>query len=72
MKYFQDRFGRKVRLTDESLAHILEHPEMLEAENRRDSLVSTMCCKRWRRQRRMVVLQAEQRFASKKLFIDCR
>ena len=28
MKTLTDCFGRKVRLTDERLAHILEHPEM--------------------------------------------
>jgi len=28
MKRLDDCFGRKVRLTDERLAHILEHPEM--------------------------------------------
>ena len=28
MRIFEDCFGRKVRLTDERLTHILEHPEM--------------------------------------------
>jgi hypothetical protein len=28
MKMLKDCFGRSVRLTDERLAHILEHPEM--------------------------------------------
>lgn len=28
MKNFRDCFGRTVRLTDERMAHILEHPEM--------------------------------------------
>ena len=28
MKTLTDCFGRNVRLTDERLAHILEHPEM--------------------------------------------
>ena len=28
MKVLEDCFGHKVRLTDERLAHILEHPEM--------------------------------------------
>jgi len=34
MKMLQDCFGRQVRLTDERLAHILEHSEMkgMEAE----------------------------------------
>lgn len=34
MKSLRDCFGRTVRLTDERLAHILEHPEMkgMEAE----------------------------------------
>jgi hypothetical protein len=30
MKTLQDCFGRLVRVTDERLAHILEHPEMKE------------------------------------------
>jgi hypothetical protein len=30
MKKLTDCFGRQVRLTDERLAHILEHPEMVE------------------------------------------
>ena len=30
MTILEDCFGRKVRLTDERLAHILEHPEMRE------------------------------------------
>ncbi|MDB6022960.1 MAG: hypothetical protein JWQ04_2817 [Pedosphaera sp.] len=30
MKTLQDCFNRQVRLTDERLAHILEHPEMKE------------------------------------------
>jgi hypothetical protein len=29
MRILEDCFGRKVRLTDERLAHILEHPEMI-------------------------------------------
>lgn len=34
MRLLEDCFGRAVRLTDERLAHILEHPEMagMEAE----------------------------------------
>ena len=28
MRMLDDCFGHKVRLTDERLAHILEHPEM--------------------------------------------
>jgi len=45
MKSLDDCFGRKVRLTDERLAHILEHPEMrgmtadLERALRRPRLV---------------------------------
>ena len=37
MKTLKDCFGHKVRLTDERLAHILEHPEMkgMAAEIRR-------------------------------------
>ena len=30
MKTLRDCFGRQVRLTDERLAHILDHPEMKE------------------------------------------
>lgn len=30
MRLLEDCFGHKVRLTDERLAHILEHPEMAE------------------------------------------
>ena len=30
MKTLQDCFGHRVRLTDERLAHMLEHPEMKE------------------------------------------
>ena len=33
MKIFTDCFGRTVRLTDERLAHILEHPEMSGMES---------------------------------------
>jgi hypothetical protein len=33
MKTFDDCFGRKVRLTDERLAHILGHPEMRSMEH---------------------------------------
>ncbi len=44
MKYFQDRFGRKVRLTNERLQHILEHPEMLDAENKiEETLLFPQC-----------------------------
>ena len=32
MKVMLDCFGRSVRLTDERLAHILEHAEMVEME----------------------------------------
>ena len=32
MKVLRDYQGREVRLTDERLAHILEHPEMAELE----------------------------------------
>ena len=30
MKLLKDCFGKSVRLTDERLAHVLEHPEMKE------------------------------------------
>ena len=33
MKVIQDCFGRSVRLTEERLAHILEHPEMVGMED---------------------------------------
>jgi hypothetical protein len=33
MKVIQDCFGRSVRLTEERLAHILEHPEMAGMED---------------------------------------
>ena len=33
MKFIRDREGRNVRLTDERLAHILEHPEMADLEH---------------------------------------
>jgi hypothetical protein len=34
MKIFKDYKGRAIRLTDERLAHILEHPEMQGMEER--------------------------------------
>lgn len=34
MKILEDYEGRQIRLTDERLAHILEHPEMLGMEVR--------------------------------------
>lgn len=34
MKIFRDYEGRTIRLTDERLAHILEHPEMQGMEDR--------------------------------------
>ena len=34
MKTLKDCFGRQVRLTDERLAHILEHPEMKEMRSK--------------------------------------
>ena len=33
MKILRDYEGREVRLTDERLAHILEHPEMVGLED---------------------------------------
>ena len=33
MKVLKDYFGRSVRLTDERLRHILEHPEMADMES---------------------------------------
>ena len=40
MKLLIDCFGREVRLTDERLAHILEHPEMAEMEAMVERVVS--------------------------------
>ena len=34
MKILADAWGRRVRLTDERLAHILEHPEMRGLQGR--------------------------------------
>jgi hypothetical protein len=34
MRYYRDFEGRHIRLTDERLAHILEHPEMAGMEAR--------------------------------------
>ncbi len=34
MQIFKDRDGREIRLTDERLNHILEHPEMIGQESR--------------------------------------
>lgn len=34
MRIFKDHEGRAIRLTDERLAHILEHPEMQGMEDR--------------------------------------
>lgn len=39
MKTFDDCFGRKVRLTDERLAHITEHPEMKAMEEEIDRVL---------------------------------
>lgn len=32
MTVIRDCFGRLIRLTDERIAHILQHPEMIELE----------------------------------------
>ncbi|MDH4083965.1 MAG: hypothetical protein OEV99_08920 [Nitrospira sp.] len=32
MKTIRDCFGRSIRLTDERIAHILQHPEMIDME----------------------------------------
>jgi hypothetical protein len=39
MKTVQDCFGRAVRITDERLAHILEHEEMAEMEGELERVV---------------------------------
>lgn len=39
MKTIKDAFGRAVRLTDERIAHVLEHPEMAET---RDVIAQTL------------------------------
>ncbi|MCX6937000.1 MAG: DUF4258 domain-containing protein [Verrucomicrobia bacterium] len=41
MKTIQDCFGHTVRLTDERLAHILEHPEMREMEAEIERVLTT-------------------------------
>jgi hypothetical protein len=33
MKTIRDCFGRLIRLTDERIAHILQHPEMVDMES---------------------------------------
>lgn len=40
MKLLIDCFGREVRLTDERLAHVLEHPEMMKMEAEIEKAVS--------------------------------
>ena len=40
MKTLTDCFGRTVRLTDERLAHILEHPEMRGMESEIEAVLS--------------------------------
>ncbi len=39
MKVITDVFGKEVRLTDERLSHILEHPEMAELEAEIESVI---------------------------------
>lgn len=41
MKTLTDCFGRRVRLTEERLAHILEHPEMVGMESEIDATIGT-------------------------------
>jgi len=41
MKVIQDCFGRSVRLTDERLAHILEHVEMAEMADEFERVLQT-------------------------------
>jgi len=41
MKLIEDCFGRSVRLTDERLAHILEHAEMVEMEDEIEQILQT-------------------------------
>ena len=41
MKVLTDYEGRAVRLTDERLAHILEHPEMVGMEDKIEETLAT-------------------------------
>lgn len=41
MKLIKDCFGRSVRLTDERLAHILEHSEMVGMEDELEQVLQT-------------------------------
>ena len=41
MRLIKDCFGRSVRLTDERLAHILEHVEMVGMEDELDRILQT-------------------------------
>ena len=41
MKLIKDCFGRSVRLTDERLAHILEHAEMVGMEDELERILQT-------------------------------
>lgn len=41
MKVFTDYDGRPIRLTDERLSHILEHPEMVDMEGRIEETLAT-------------------------------
>jgi|SRR5437016_4710948 len=40
MRILTDCFGRRVRLTDERLAHILEHPEMRSIDSEIEAVVN--------------------------------
>ncbi|CUS38602.1 conserved hypothetical protein [Candidatus Nitrospira nitrosa] len=41
MKIIRDCFGRSIRLTDERMAHILQHPEMIDMEAEIDRVLQS-------------------------------
>lgn len=68
MKRLQDRFGSEVRLTDERLAHILEHPEMRELAARiEETLLLPQCV---RRSRSDTAVRLFYRFLAETIFGD--
>jgi hypothetical protein len=49
MKIIRDCFGRSVRLTDERLAHIMEHAELAGMEDEIERLLQSPTKVRWSR-----------------------
>ena len=49
MKIIRDCFGRSVRLTDERLAHIMEHAELAGMEDEIERLLQSPTEVRWSR-----------------------